>query len=37
MQNSNMISSLCSWAGLIEPYLVGNPEDKFTRDKAHII
>ena len=27
----------CSWAGGFESYQVENPEDRFSRDKAHII
>ena len=31
------LASLCSWASQFESYLVGNPEDKFSRDKAHMV
>ena len=31
------LASLCSWAGQFESYLVGNPEDRFSSDKAHFI
>ena len=27
MQNWNILASLCSWVGWLEPYLVGNSED----------
>ena len=30
-------SSLCSWEGWFESRFHGNPEDRFSRDKAHII
>ena len=33
-QNFKTLVSLCSWAGRFESYLVANPEDRFTRDKA---
>ena len=36
MQNFNILSSLRSWAGLFEPYLVKNCKEKFSRIKAHI-
>ena len=31
------LGSLCSSAGQFESYLVENPEDRFSHDKAHII
>ena len=31
------LASLRSWAGQFESYLVANPEDRFTRDVAHLI
>ena len=30
------LASLYSWAGWFESYLVANPEDRFSRDGAHI-
>ena len=30
MRNFNILTCLCSWADWFEPYLVGNPEDKFS-------
>ena len=30
------LASLCSWAGLFESHFVGNPEDRFSRDEAHL-
>ena len=32
--NFKTLTSLCSWAGLFESYLVATPEDKFSRDVA---
>ena len=32
----NFLASLSSWAGLFESGFVGNPKDRFSRDKAHI-
>ena len=29
-------ASLCSWPGRIESYLIGNPEDRFSRVVAHL-
>ena len=37
MQNYNCPASLCGLAGWIEPYLVTNPEDRFSGYKAHSI
>ena len=37
MQNLKPLASPYSWAGRFEPYLVANPEDRFTRDEVHII
>ena len=31
------LPSLYGWAGWFESCLVGNPEDKFSRDGAHIL
>ena len=31
------LASLCSWADQFVSYLVGNPEDRFSHDEAHII
>ena len=36
MQNLKPLASLSSWAGQFESYLVGNPEDRFYRDEAHL-
>ena len=36
MQNFKTLASLCSWADQFESYLVANPEDRFSRDEAHI-
>ena len=36
MQNLKALSSLYSCAGQFESYLVPNPEDRFSRDVAHI-
>ena len=33
-RNFKTLSSLISWAGRFESYLVENPEDRFTRDEA---
>ena len=35
-RNFNFLASLCSWAGWFESRYVGNPEDRFCRDEAHI-
>ena len=32
MQNLKPLANLCSWASQFEPYLVWNPEDRFSRD-----
>ena len=37
IQNFIPLASLYCCAGRFESYLVGNPEDKFSRDEAHII
>ena len=31
------LAYLCSWADRFESYLVGNPEDRFSRDEAHVM
>ena len=36
-RNFKSLARLCSWAGWFESYLVANPEDRFSRDVAHII
>ena len=36
IQNLKTVAGLCSWAGQFESYLVGNPEDRFSHDVAHI-
>ena len=36
MQNLKPLASLHSWAGQFESYLVGNPEDRFSRDEAQL-
>ena len=36
-QNINVLPSLCSWGDWFEPSFVGNPKDRFCRDKAQII
>ena len=36
MQNFNMVTSFCSVADWFESYLVGNPEDRFPHNEAHI-
>ena len=35
MQNPKPLASLYSWAGRFESHLVGNSEDRFSRDEAH--
>ena len=35
LRNFKPIAILCSWAGLFEAYLVTNPEDRFSRKRAH--
>ena len=37
MQNLKPLACLYSWAGQFESYPVANFEDKFSRDKAHLI
>ena len=37
MQNLKPVASLYSCTGQFESYLVANPEDRFSRDKAYII
>ena len=37
MQNLKPLTSLYSWAGKFESYLVANPEDRFSLNVAHII
>ena len=32
----NFLAGHCSWAGLFKSHFVGNPEDSFSRDQAHI-
>ena len=32
----NFLASLCSWASWFESGFVANPEDRFSRDEAHI-
>ena len=34
MQKFKILVSLCSWAGCFEPYLVANPEDRFSPEDA---
>ena len=36
MQNLKPVASLYSWAGQFEYYLVGNPEDRLSRDMAQM-
>ena len=36
IQNFKPLASFCCCAGQFESYLVGNPEDRFSRDEAHI-
>ena len=36
IQNFKPLASLCSWAGRFESTVVANPEDRFSRDEAHI-
>ena len=31
------LACLCSWADWFEIYLVGNPEDRFSRDEAQMV
>ena len=37
IQNFKTLASLCGCAGRFESYLVANPEDRFSRDEAHIV
>ena len=34
--NFNFLASLCSWGDWFETCYVGNPEDRFSRDEAHL-
>ena len=36
VRNFKTLASFWSWAGQFESYLVANPEDRFSRDMAHI-
>ena len=36
MQNLKLLASFYGWVGQFESYLVGNPEDMFSRDMAHM-
>ena len=36
-RNFKTLASLCGCAGWFESYLVGNPEDRISRDLAHVI
>ena len=36
-ENFKTLASFCSCAGWFKSYLVGNPEDRFSRDGTHII
>ena len=36
IQNFKPLANLCSRAGRFESYLVGNPEDRFSREEAHL-
>ena len=36
IQNFKALSSLCSWAGRFDFYLVANPEDRFSCDMAQL-
>ena len=35
-QNFKTLANFCGCAGRFESYLVGNPEDRFSRDEAHL-
>ena len=35
--NFKPLASICGSAGRLESHLVGNPEDRFSRDEAHTI
>ena len=37
MHNFNTLAGLCSWPDRFRSYLVGNPEDRFSRDEAHLV
>ena len=37
MQKFNILANLCSWAGWLKHYQIGNHEDRFYQDKDHII
>ena len=37
MQNLKPLASPYSWAGQFQSYLVGNLEDRFSRDETHIV
>ena len=34
--NLNFLASLCSWGDWFETRFVGHPEDRFSRDEAHM-
>ena len=36
MWNLNFLASLCSWEDWFETRFVGNPENRFCRDEAHL-
>ena len=36
-RNFKTLASLCSWADQFESYQVANPEDRFSRDVAHVL
>ena len=36
IQNFKTLAGLCSWAGRFKSYLVGNPEDRFSRRSAYV-
>ena len=36
IQNLKPLASFCSWAVWFQSYLVENPEDRFSRDKAYV-
>ena len=36
MQAVKSLAGLCGWAGRFESYLVGNPDNGFSRDGAHV-
>ena len=37
IRNLKTLARPCSWAGLLESYLVANPADRFSRDEAPLI